>query len=392
MQIFAQIRACKATILSFVGLGFAVGSFAALVPVLKDRIGASDAEYGLTFLISSLGALAAMWTAPVIDRWLGRRAMQISAVFMGFAVLLPAFASNVAMFAILMFLFSATVGTTDVLMNARVSEAEARTGHSLMGLNHGMYSFAYAGAAIVTGMAREAGMGPFAIFGIMAVAILILCLWMQTEQGHIDAPDSKKVPVGFTVTLIGVVVFIAFFAEHSVEGWSALHLERGLGGGAAEGAMGPAVLGITMGVGRVFGHTLTTWISERVLIGLAAAVSAAGLVLAATAQSLLLAYVGFAIMGLGVSVVAPLALGLAGQIVTEAQRVTAIARATVMGYVAFFVGPSAIGLTSDAFSLPTAFLIVAGFLIIIPAFLLPLISRRIRAGVTAASQGDRQTP
>ena len=52
-----------------------------------------------------------------------------------------------------------------------------------------------------------------------------------------------------SLVLIGIVIAIAFMREQAAEGWSALHLERSLNVCAALSAMGPAILGLTMGVG-----------------------------------------------------------------------------------------------------------------------------------------------
>ena len=54
------------------------------------------------------------------------------------------------------------------MMNARISEIEEAQGRSLMSLNHAMFSFAYASAALATGLAREAGFGPVAVFSALA--------------------------------------------------------------------------------------------------------------------------------------------------------------------------------------------------------------------------------
>jgi hypothetical protein len=58
-------------------------------------------------------------------------------------------------------------------------------------------------------------------------------------------------------------VLVAFLVENAMEGWSALHIERTLGGGAAEGAFGPAILGLTMGIGRLSGRSWPNGCARR---------------------------------------------------------------------------------------------------------------------------------
>ncbi|AHM02896.1 Major facilitator superfamily (MFS) transporter [Roseibacterium elongatum DSM 19469] len=170
-------------------------------------------------------------------------------------------------------------------------------------------------------------------------------------------------------------MLIAFFVENATEGWSALHVERTLGGGAAEGALGPAMLGLTMGVGRLLGQMVTLRGSEMAVLRGAAMLAAAGLVIAAAAPAPLIAYLGFGLLGLGVSVVAPLALALAGVHAAPERRTLAVSRAAMIGYFGFFIGPPLMGFLSEGFGLRAAFAVGAALLLIVPLMLLP----RLRA-------------
>ena len=179
------------------------------------------------------------------------------------------------------------------------------------------------------------------------------------------------------VWLAGLVFLVGFLTEQAVEGWSALHVERTLGGRPAEGALGPAILGLTMGFGRLFGQLLAARSSDTLMIALACVMSAIGVTLAALAPSIPVAYIGFGILGLGISVVVPLSMALVGRVVPEDQRVAAIGRASVIGYGAFLVGPSLMGVTSDLFGLRAAFLLIGLILMLVAVLVVPIMSRRI---------------
>ncbi|MCB1341107.1 MAG: MFS transporter [Pseudooceanicola sp.] len=362
-------------------MGAIWGGFAAQVPVIKAQIGAPDALYGSLFLVSSLGALVAMRFAGAVDRRLGARSVQVTAAAMGCAMLVPALASGPVGFAFGMVLAAAFSGLCDVLMNARTSETEEARGRPLMNLTHGLYSLSFALTAILTGLAREIGLPPVAVFGIIAALILTAAPWMIAphrhdagEAAHLRNPAQRGL-----VWLAGLVFLAGFLVEQAADGWSALHIERTLGGRAAEGAFGPAVLGLTMGLGRFCGQTLAARYRETVLITLACLVSAGGITLAALAPNVALAYAGFGLLGLGISIVVPLSVALVGRMVPPSQRVAAIGQASIIGYGAFLVGPSLMGLTSDAFGLRVAFLTLAVMLLLVAAVLMPLIAARIRA-------------
>jgi MFS family permease len=79
-------------------------------------------------------------------------------------------------------------------------------------------------------------------------------------------------------------------------------------------------------------------------------------------------------MGIGSSVIGPTAFTLVGALCDPAQRARAIARATLLGYFGYFVGPPTVGFIAGGFGLPAAFVFAAAMLMTIWA-LAPLMAR-----------------
>ncbi len=386
MSLILDIRASRPSLPAFAVVGIYWGAFAAQVPDLKAGIGADDGTFGLTLLIGAMGAVTAMWLAPRFDAALGARALQVGGLLTALAFLLPGHAGGVVFFAGALFFCGAATGVLDVVANARVSQLEARHARSLMNLNHAGFSFAYAGSAVMAGLAREAGIPPAVVFTALGGVAVMLSLMMRMAPEVADeAPGGplRQPIIGRVVIWAGLITFVAFLAENATEAWSALHIERTLGGGAAEGALGPALLGLTMGIGRMTGQMVTRRGHEGATIVGAGLMTAMGAALAAAAQSPAMAYLGFAILGLGVSVVAPLAFALVGQRVAARDRTMAISRTAVIGYMGFFIGPPVMGFVSEAFGLRASFGLVAGLMLLTPLLLLPF---------RAASRGGPEVP
>ena len=116
----------------------------------------------------------------------------------------------------------------------------------------------------------------------------------------------------------------------------------------------------------------------RVMV-LASCVAGAGLALAGVAPGLTVAYIGFLLGGLGVSVVGPLALGLVGQAVRPRHRLAAISQAAALGYAAFFLGPVIMGFVAEGFGLRASFCVIGGIMFVVAAVLLPLWGRMLAA-------------
>jgi MFS family permease len=375
MRLVTDIRICRAPIAAFVGIGIFWGSFAAMLPDLKARLAITDATLGVVLLGSAAGALVSMWLSPRFDAALPRWGLALSGLVLGGVVLPLGHAEALIPFALGMVAVGMSTGMYDILGNAHISRLEARHRLSLMNLNHAVYSFAYAGAATATGLAREAEVSPAAWFGVVGAAILIVSVFTWTRpaatgpQG--ETPQESRGRITPYVWCAGLVCLIGFFAENATEGWSALHIERTLGGGAAEGALGPAMLGLTMGVGRLAGHLVTVRGTETAVLRWAALLATSGLLAAAAAPVPVVAYLGFGCLGLGVSVIAPLALALTGQTARPEARTYAVSRAAMIGYFGFFIGPPMMGFLSEAFGLRAAFGIGAALILAIPLILVP---------------------
>ena len=361
MQVFHALYLSRRPAVAFVIVGLFWGCFAAYVPQIKARLDVSDATFGLLLLCNALGLVSSMVLAARLDRLLGARGMQIGSVALMISFLLPGFATDALSFGLAMVIVGAASGFTDVLMNARVSELEQLHSKPLMNANHGMFSVGYAVAAILSGVAREVQIPPGTAFATLAAAILILSifLYMPPQYAASGAGTGGRYPIK-PIILCGLIVLVAFMTEATVETWSALHIERSLQGRAGEGAMGPAMLGLTMAIGRFSGQAVSQIFSETKVIILATCVAAAGGTLAALALTPFWAAIGFGILGLGISVVGPLGLALVGKKVPDHLRTEAISRVAVLGFAGFFLAPSLMGLLSDFFGLRIAFLAAAG--------------------------------
>ena len=274
------------------------------------------------------------------------------------------------LFAMGMVLAGLSSGLTDIVMNARVADLEARGGRPLMNVNHAMFSFGYATSALMAGVAREADVPPQMFFLGLALLTGSLAFGMssagEVSEGASGAP--RRAPLRL-MACAGGIVLIAFMVENAVEAWSALHIERSLGGRAAEGALAAAILGLTMGFGRLGGQAVSERWSDRLVLAWASILTAAGLLLAAVAPTPIIAYAGFGLTGLGVSVIAPVALAIAGRAAPPGDRTRVIGRVAVIGFLGFFISPLIMGTLSEAFSLNVALAVMALSLILVPVLL-----------------------
>lgn len=383
MAILQALSVSRASAAALMSVGVLWGSFAGLVPDIKARVGASDAELGGTLLLSALSGLIAMSLAPWVTRRLGHRALPLLGLFVAFVILAPSFPTGLVGLGAAMLAMGFAVAMLDVTANVHISAAEARHGIHLMNVNHAMFSFAFAGAAWICGLARQAGWGPSDILPVMAVVCLGLALAMVSgpvplgdDPAENTAAPSKGAP-WLAIGLTGVILFAAFIGENATEAWSALHIERTLGAEAGHGSFGPALLGLVMGIGRMSGQVLTERFGDARMILGSAFLGVLGALTIAAAPSVPAVLLGVGLTGLGMAVVVPSVNSILGARVTEAQRAHAISRAWMLGIVGFFVGPSMMGGISEMVGLRWSFAAIAGIIaLIVPAIV--LLSTRVR--------------
>jgi MFS family permease len=382
MTIASTLATARAPIAAFAAMGVLWGTFAAVLPDLKAQLGVTESELGLVILPTPLAAVTAMLLAPVIGAMLGRVALPVATLLMAAAFALPGQAHLIWVFPLAMMCCGGATGLTDVLMNARVAALENDRGLHLMNLCHAAYSFGYAGGAISTGVMRGAGWSPDWVMGSCALLAGVMALATFERDGTIHGlrkpKDGTAGHLGLIPAIGGGIVLIAFLTENAAENWSALHIEKTLGGRPEEGAMGPAVLALTMGFARLAGQGIVQRVDPfRLLMG-GAVVSACGALGAAMATSPMMAYAGFIVMGIGSSVIAPTAFSLVGRLAAPEARARAVARATLLGYFGYFFGPPSLGFLAGAFGLRFAFVFAAAMLLAV-LILAPLMARQRRA-------------
>ena len=376
--MLSLLSIARPALAAYAAMGVVWGTFAAVLPDIKAMLGVDEGQLGLLIFCTPIAAMAAMLLAPAIGARLGHMALPVATAAMALAIALPGQAGSVVLFPLAMLACGAATGLCDVLMNARVSALEAERNLPMMNLTHAAYSFGYAGAAMATGVLRGAGWSPAAVTGTMAMVALLLALATWERDGAIHGlarpRDGTAGFLGWVPVVGGGIVLIAFLTENAAENWSALHIEQTLGGSPGQGAMGPATLALTMGFARLAGQGFAARVDAVRLLCGGALISAMGALVAAFACSPGVAYLGFIVMGIGSSVVAPTAFSLVGRYAEPAARARAVARATLLGYFGYFFGPPMLGLIAGSFGLRMAFVFTA-FVLLMVLILAPLITR-----------------
>ncbi|MFV2121116.1 MFS transporter, partial [Streptomyces sp. Act-28] len=157
------------------------------------------------------------------------------------------------------------------------------------------------------------------------------------------------------VALFGVIALCTAYGEGALADWGALHLTQDLRAHPGVAAAGYSLFALTMTAGRLSGTAMLERLGQTRTLVAGGATAAAGMLLGALAPTLWAALLGFAVTGLGLANIFPVAVDRAGALAGPA----GVAGASTLGYGGMLLGPPVIGFLADWSSLPTALTTVA---------------------------------
>ncbi len=382
MSIQRAMRISRAPIAALAAVGVIWGGLAGFMPDIKAAVGASDAGLGTALVFSAVGSITSMYLAPRIGDALGRTALPLLGAVLCLAFLYPLAAGSIPALSLAMFGVGASVAMLDITANVRISGLENRHGLHLMNVNHAMFSVAFGLTALAAALARKAGFAPQHIFPLFALFCLTLVIPMWEGRGRLapaepdDNDTRSSATPWFAILLTALILFAGFVGENATEAWSALHIERTLGGAPGEGSFGPFTLGLTMAFGRFSGQFVADRLGEPRLIFWSALLGMVGALIIAVAPTQAVVLTGVGILGLGMAVIVPSVNSILGKLVREEQRSHALSRAWMAGMLGFFLGPAMMGGLAEMFGLRVSFAAVA----LVVATIIPAVMALARKG------------
>ena len=355
-------RARLAVSAAFFANGLAFANWAARIPAVKDHVGLSTGSLGVALLGIAIGAVVAMPLAGALlvrfgSRLLTRATLALTCV----ALPLPALAGSLPALMAALALLGIASGSLDVSMNAQGVMVERGCGRPVLAGLHGLWSLGTVGGALLGGVAAGMGISPLAHLSAVAAVVLVGGMvatrhLLPGGASRDEAAPSFARPTR-TLLLLGAIAFCGLLSEGAAYDWSTVYLHDDLGTPEGLAVSAYAAFTVTMTVGRLVGDRLRARFGSRALLGSAALVAAAGLGVGLAIGHVVAAVAGFALLGAGLSCIAPITFGAAGK-VSGLPSGPAIAAVSTMGYLGFIAGPPAIGGLGQLTSLPAALILV----------------------------------
>ncbi|WP_327312844.1 MFS transporter [Streptomyces sp. NBC_01235] len=355
--------------------GFIFAGWVVRIPAIKQQTGASASALGLALLGVSAGAVITMMLTGRLCRRYGNHQVTIAcAVLLSLSVALPPLTHSAPALGAALLLFGAAYGSINVAFNSAAVDLVAALRRPIMPTFHAAFSLGGMIGAGLGGLVAGSLSPTRHLLGLGVIGLLVTALTGPTLLRHepprppdqsITGSDSpapaKATPHRLTtrtrrlVLVFGLIALCTAYGEGALADWGALHLEQDLGSSAGLAAAGYSCFALAMTVGRLTGTTLLERLGRTRTVVAGGAVAAAGMLLGSLAPALWAALLGYAIAGLGLANLFPVAVERAGALAGP----SGVAVASTLGYGGMLLGPPAIGFMADWFSLPAALTSVA---------------------------------
>jgi hypothetical protein len=354
-----RLLTAVAALFAFDGAVF--GSWAARIPDVTTQVGASHTALGLALLCVSIGALASMQLAGALCARLGAGLVaSVSAVLICVAVTLPGLAGTLPELGAALLAFGAATGAVNVAANSAGVRLEAAGDRPIMPGLHAAFSFGGLFGAAVGGAASGLGGVAPHLLAVGAVGLLLTAAiapvlvagdaGRQVSVAPSAEPRHTSTAPRRLLVVLGLIAGCTAYGEGAITDWGALHLRETLAATPAMAAAGYAAFSLAMACGRLLGSRLVRSFGATHVLVLGSALAAIGMLAAALAPSAAVALVGFALVGLGLANVFPLAIARAGALGGS----KGVALASTVGYTGLLGGPPLIGLLVGGVGLPAA--------------------------------------
>jgi MFS family permease len=349
----------------FLANGFTVGSWAPMIPEFKLRLGVTEAGLGLLILAFGIGSLIAMPLCGAIISKAGSQKLVLrlsTVLIIVLATLIHA--PNVPLAALAMVLAGGMIGGMDVAMNANAVSVERDMHKAIMSSCHGFWSLGgFAGAALGGWMIGKYGVEIHVLIATAIIASLIGFAWHKVMDDSANLSTDTKAPKAGLPRkalpyLIGAMALSCMIPEGSVVDWGALYLRQELGADVAMSGLAFAAFSGTMAVMRFLGDGLRNRFGAANTFRVSTLFAGLGLAIASQANVSEMAILGFAIAGIGVANLVPIAFSAAGNLPGYAPGV-AISVVTFMGYSGILFMPSLIGFVAQHTGFAIIFLVLA---------------------------------
>ncbi|MEU6980702.1 MULTISPECIES: MFS transporter [unclassified Streptomyces] len=352
--------------------GFLFAGWVVRIPAIKQQTGASAGDLGLALLGVSAGAVVTMTlTGRLCRRYGSHPVTVVTAVLLSLSLALPPLTRSPLALGLVLLVFGAAYGGINVAMNSAAVDLVAALRRPVMPSFHAAFSLGGMVGAGLGGLVAGSLSPTAHLLGLTVVGLLLTAAAGPVLLRHPSPAPPETLPANRpgaantstarpagarrAVLVFGVIALCTAYGEGALADWGALHLAQDLDAHPGVAAAGYSLFALTMTAGRLSGTALLERLGQTRTLVVGGLTAAAGMLLGALAPTVWAALLGFAVTGLGLANIFPVAVARAGALAGP----SGVATASTLGYGGMLLGPPSIGFLADWFTLPVALTTVA---------------------------------
>ena len=341
----------------------AFGAWLAMIPYIKVSLGLSKGDLALALLGLPIALIPTLQLASRVVAKIGpRKTFAILLPVQTCVVLLPFLTSGIVGLFMTLALFGAVVAFLEVALNTYAGRLEKSANLTIMSRCHGFWALGVMiGSLLATALF---GLGPIlAVFLVCAVSggtgiwagLSLPRLKGENDSASVKPQKLREMPKA--LFLISMFVFAVTLAEGAMSDWAAVYLAERWGSGPEDAGIAVSIFAGFLAVGRFAGDFLKRKFGARGVARLTVGLAIVGVACLTIPSGVPAIFIGFALVGLGVSIGFPLGISAAAGLddTHEAQNIATMAMIAMSG---FLVGPPFIGFVAEAISLRVALLVL----------------------------------
>lgn len=359
------------TALLFLMNGFVLGAWAPKIPEFAQRLGLDEKALGLMILVFGLGSIVLMpITGNLVARYGSSLVGRLLAVVLTPMLLVLSVVGDVWSAAVAIFVFGGLTGAMDVAMNANAVAVERLMRRAIMSSCHAFWSLGgLLGAS--SGGFLIAHVGPLWHAGLVTVvaAVMLAAAWPFV---HHDAPHPdeagdhtrRRLPKSPLPWLIGFMALFCMVPEGAILDWGALYVRNELSASVTMSGLAFGAFSLAMSTMRFLGDVIRDRFGAVRTLRICGCIAIVGLLAIGLAPNIGVAIVGFALAGIGISNMVPIAFSAAGNLPGMAPGV-GLSVVTTLGYSGILVAPSLIGFVAAHTGLGPIYAVLSGLLVVV---------------------------
>ena len=367
---------------------FVLGVWLALIPEVQSGLNLDASQLALALMGTPAGMLTTLpFAGKVVSAFGIRKILYIVFPVYFFTITLIGLADGLHILFLVLFLVGLNGSLLTVSLNVHAGRVEKHTGRVVMNRCHGFWSLGIMAGSFL-GSIFESVSTVWMILIVSASASLpvawLLCLGLPSYE-NVNSAEVPPAPffTQFPKVLTGICLFTfgISMTEGAMANWASVYVKEMQGPESHGTGYGFGLFAAFVAFGRFFGDSLKIKLGTIKVAVIFVNISVLGLILLVKADELWLAFAGFVLIGLGVSVGFPLAVSATSSI-DDKKEASYIAFLSLTALIGFLVGPPIIGFLTDATNLKT------GLTILFPGLLLSMfMSSRLISGKPLKNNG-----